>query len=48
LDEQSSNIDTDAITYLKEYMQMIKNQGKTIVIAEHRLHYLTNQADEIY
>lgn len=48
LDEPSSNLDTDAISDLREYIQMIKNQGKTIVIAEHRLYYLTNLADEFY
>lgn len=48
LDEPSSNLDTNSISDLAEYIQIIKNQGKTVVIAEHRLYYLTNLADEIY
>ncbi|WFR58660.1 ABC transporter ATP-binding protein [Anaerocolumna sp. AGMB13025] len=48
LDEPSSNLDTNSISDLAEYIQIIKKQGKTVVIAEHRLYYLTNLADEIY
>jgi energy-coupling factor transport system ATP-binding protein len=48
LDEPSSNLDTDAISDLREYIQLLKNQGKTIIIAEHRLYYLANLADVVY
>lgn len=48
LDEPSSNLDTDAICDLREYIQILKNQGKTIIIAEHRLYYLKDLADEVY
>ncbi|WMJ88008.1 ABC transporter ATP-binding protein [Anaerocolumna sp. MB42-C2] len=48
LDEPSSNLDTDAIINLREYIQILKNQGKTIIIAEHRLYYLKDLADKIY
>lgn len=48
LDEPSSNLDTDAIEDLHKYIQILKNQGKTIIIAEHRLYYLKNLVDEIY
>ncbi|PXV95895.1 energy-coupling factor transport system ATP-binding protein [Lachnotalea glycerini] len=48
LDEPSSNLDTDAICDLREYIQILKSQGKTIIIAEHRLYYLKDLADEIY
>ncbi len=48
LDEPSSNLDTVAIDDLRKYIQILKNQGKTIIIAEHRLYYLKDLADEIY
>lgn len=48
LDEPSSNLDTNAIWDLREYIKTLKNQGKTIIIAEHRLYYLKDLADEIY
>ncbi|MDO4334084.1 MAG: energy-coupling factor ABC transporter ATP-binding protein [Eubacteriales bacterium] len=47
LDEPSSNLDMDAIRDLKEHLKLIKSQGKTIVIAEHRLYYLMDIADRI-
>lgn len=40
LDEPSSNLDMDSIQALKEHLTLIKAQGKTILIAEHRLYYL--------
>ena len=45
LDEPSSNLDRNAIEELKEVLKFWKRQGKTIVIAEHRLHYLKGIAD---
>lgn len=48
MDEPSSNLDTDAICDLREYIQILKNQGKTIIIAEHRLYYLKDLADKVY
>lgn len=47
LDEPSSNLDMDAIHDLEKQLHYIKQQGKTILIAEHRLHYLVNLADRI-
>ena len=47
LDEPSSNLDTEAIGALREHLKLIRSQGKTIVIAEHRLYYLTDVADRI-
>lgn len=47
LDEPSSNLDMHAILELKEHLKWIKKQGKTIVIAEHRLYYLMELADRI-
>jgi energy-coupling factor transport system ATP-binding protein len=48
LDEPSSNLDTDAICDLRKYIQILKDQEKTIIIAEHRLYYLKDLVDEIY
>ena len=47
LDEPSSNLDSESIAALQSYIQKIKTQGKTIVVAEHRLYYLTGIADRI-
>ena len=47
LDEPSSNLDMTAIGELREHLRLIKSQGKTVIIAEHRLYYLTNVADRI-
>lgn len=47
LDEPSSNLDMNAIQDLKEHLRLIKRQGKTILIAEHRLYYLMDLADRI-
>jgi len=45
LDEPTSNLDMDAIESLKCILQSWKSCGKTIVIAEHRLHWLRNICD---
>lgn len=47
LDEPSSNLDMTAIHELREHLRLIKKQGKTILIAEHRLYYLMDVADRI-
>ncbi len=47
LDEPSSNLDMAAIHDLREHLRLIKSQGKTIVVAEHRLYYLVDVADRI-
>lgn len=47
LDEPSSNLDMETMQELKRYLLMIKRQGKTIIIAEHRIHYLMDIADRI-
>lgn len=47
LDEPSSNLDMTSIHELREHLRLIKAQGKTIVIAEHRLYYLMDIADRI-
>ena len=47
LDEPSSNLDMTAIHDLREHLKLIKAQGKTVIIAEHRLYYLMDAADRI-
>ncbi|MBV4429408.1 ABC transporter ATP-binding protein [Clostridium tyrobutyricum] len=47
LDEPSSNLDMIAIHELQDNLQLIKEQGKTVLIAEHRLYYLMNVVDRI-
>lgn len=47
LDEPSSNLDMTSIQELKDHLRLIKSQGKTILIAEHRLYYLMELADRI-
>ena len=47
LDEPSSNLDSESITALQSYIQNIKAQGKTVIVAEHRVYYLADLADKI-
>ena len=47
LDEPSSNLDAAAIAGLREHLKLIKAQGKTVIIAEHRLYYLMDVADRV-
>jgi energy-coupling factor transport system ATP-binding protein len=47
LDEPSSNLDMRSIGELKEHLRFIKTQGGTIIIAEHRIHYLMDLVDRI-
>lgn len=47
LDEPTSNLDLDAIDELREIIRRWKAQGKTIVIAEHRLGWLSGLCDRV-
>ena len=47
LDEPSSNLDSEAIEKLKAILTEWKAQGKTIIIAEHRLYFLRELADRM-
>ena len=47
LDELSSNLDMTAIGELRGHLRLIKSQGKTVIVAEHRLYYLMDVADRI-
>lgn len=45
LDEPSSNLDMPAIEDLRRQIERWKNQGRTVIVAEHRLHYLQELID---
>lgn len=47
LDEPSSNLSADAVARLHETLRVLKAQGVTIIVAEHRLRYLEDLADRI-
>ncbi len=47
MDEPTSNLDIPCIHMLKDVMSYWKSQGKTIVIAEHRLWFLRDIADRV-
>lgn len=47
LDEPSSNLDNASVERLKELLHYIKAQGKTVIIAEHRLNYLRSAIDRV-
>lgn len=48
LDEPTANLDFAATEQLKEILLELKNQGKTILLSEHRLYYLADIADEFW
>ena len=47
LDEPSSNLDLHTIKELSEIIKVWKEEGKTVVIAEHRLYYVLPLADRV-
>ncbi len=47
LDEPSSNLDMSSIAQLRAHLQLIRSQGKTVLVAEHRLYYLMDVADRV-
>ncbi len=47
LDEPSANLDQQSTRQLTEILQSLKQQGKTILVADHRIHYLMDVADRI-
>ncbi len=47
LDEPTSNLDIAAIEQLKNMLLFWKSQGKTIIIAEHRLYWLKEICDRV-
>ena len=47
LDEPSSNLDIPTIEVLKRHLSVLKSNGKTVVISEHRIYYLMDLVDKI-
>ena len=47
LDEPSANLDLKTVADLAEIIKLWKSRGKTVVVVEHRLHYLRDIADRI-
>lgn len=47
LDEPSANLDLDAIEQLKNHLKILKGLGHTIIISEHRIHYLKDLCDKV-
>ena len=47
LDEPSANLDLKTVADLTEIIKLWKSRGKTIIVVEHRLHYLRDVADRI-
>lgn len=47
-DEPSANLDMYSVEALKDLMKRLKTEGHTIIVAEHRLYYLTELADRFY
>ena len=45
MDEPSSNLDMESIRKLQKLIRMMKDEGKTVLISEHRLWYLEGIAD---
>jgi energy-coupling factor transport system ATP-binding protein len=48
LDEPTANLDQAAVQIMQKILGILKAQGKTIVIAEHRLSFLRELADTVY
>ncbi len=47
LDEPSANLDNRSTRQLADLLSTLKNQGHTIIISEHRLHYLLDLCDRV-
>jgi len=47
LDEPSANLDLKTVADLAEIIKFWKSRGKTVVVVEHRIHYLCEIADRI-
>lgn len=45
LDEPTANLDADAIELLRKQIVQIKKEGRTVIIAEHRLYFLMDVVD---
>ncbi len=47
LDEPSSNLDSESSWHFEEIVKKWKEQGKTVIIAEHKLFFLPNVIDRV-
>ena len=47
LDEPSANLDLKSVADLADIIRFWKSRGKTVVVVEHRIHYLREIADRI-
>lgn len=45
LDEPTANLDVDAIERLRRQILQVKKEGRTVIVAEHRLYFLTDLID---
>ena len=48
LDEPSSNLDFPSMAHLRAAVERWKREGCAVLVAEHRLHYLTDLVDRAY
>lgn len=48
MDEPSANLDIESTYRFRDTIQRLKEQGKTVIIAEHRLYYLMKIADRFF
>lgn len=48
LDEPTANLDYAAVKRFREILLKLKAQGKTLILSEHRLYYLSGIADEFW
>jgi len=47
LDEPSSSLDVEGVDDLRRMIELWKSEGKTVIVAEHRLYYLRNLIDRV-
>ncbi len=47
-DEPTSNLSPHAITQFRNLLLDMKRMGKTMVISEHRIHFMKGIADRVY
>ena len=47
LDEPSANLDSAGTKQLQQLLTLLKDQGCTVIVAEHKLYYLRNLADRM-
>ncbi len=48
LDEPTANLDYAAVKRFREMLFKLRSQGKTLILSEHRLYYLSGIADEYW